>query len=68
MDTASDFEQRKTDFLKDYEGLVEKYQCDVASAPQYFPMGGGAFGTMLMKDIVDLKDRPLPPTPSPFQV
>lgn len=58
------FEERKTEFLKRYGELVEELKCDVGSAPQYFPMGGGAFGTMLAKDVIDLENQPVP---SPFQ-
>lgn len=57
------FETRKEQFLKRYGELVNELKVDVASAPQYFPMGGGAFGTMLMKDFVDMENQPVP---SPF--
>ncbi len=58
-----DFEQRKTEFLKRYEALTKELQCDVASAPQYFAIGGGAFGTTLVRDVVDLTKKPVK---SPF--
>lgn len=57
------FEERKEEFLKRYEELVNEMKCDVASGPQFFPMGGGAFGIMIAKDIMDLENQPIP---SPF--
>ncbi len=58
-----DFEQRKKEFLKRYEALTKELQCDVASAPQYFAIGGGAFGTTLIKEVIDLSKQPVK---SPF--
>lgn len=57
------FEDRKKQFMERYEALVNELKCDVASMPQYFPTGNGAFGTMLIKDVIDLAERG---TPSPF--
>lgn len=57
------FEQRKEEFMKKYEELVNELKCDVASMPQYFPTGNGSFGTMLIKDVVDLEKQGIP---SPF--
>jgi len=51
------FEQRKEEFLKRYEALTKELQCDVASAPQYFAIGGGAFATVLIKDVIDLSKQ-----------
>lgn len=48
------FEDRKKEFMLRYEELVKELQCDVASAPQYFAIGGGAFGTTLIKEVIDL--------------
>ncbi|MDE2232924.1 MAG: hypothetical protein KGJ90_02215 [Patescibacteria group bacterium] len=59
------FEERKKDFLDRYKALTEELKCDVASGPQFFPIGGGAFAVMMTKDVVDLKDAP---QPSPFSV
>lgn len=54
------FEERKEEFLKKYKELVDELKVDVGSAPQFFPIGGGAFGIMLAKDIVDLENQPIP--------
>lgn len=62
-ETSEDFESRKKDFLERYKALVDELKCDVGTAPQYFAIGGGAFGTTMMKEVMDLKDQP---TPSPF--
>lgn len=58
-----EFEKRKEEFLKRYEALTKELQCDVASAPQYFAIGGGAFATTLIKEVVDLSKIPVA---SPF--
>ncbi len=57
------FEERKAEFLKKYEALVKELEVDVGSAPQFFPIGGGAFAIMMAKDVIDLKDQPVK---SPF--
>lgn len=57
------FEERKEEFMKEYGELVDKHKVDVGSMPQYFPLGGGAFGTMLIKEVVDLEKEGVP---SPF--
>lgn len=57
------FEERKEEFMKQYGELVDELKVDVASAPQYFPLGGGAFGTMMMKEVIDLEGKSVP---SPF--
>ncbi len=57
------FEERKVEFLERYKVLVDELKVDVGSAPQYFPIGGGAFGTMLAKEVMDLEGQPVP---SPF--
>jgi hypothetical protein len=61
--TMKDFETRKKEFLERYEALTKELQCDVASAPQYFAIGGGAFATTLVKEVIDLSKMG---TPSPF--
>lgn len=58
-----DFEERKKEFMSRYEAMVNELRVDVASMPQYFPMGNGAFGTMLIKDVIDLEKQSVP---SPF--
>lgn len=58
------FDDRKKEFLERYEALTKELNVDVASAPQFFPIGGGAFAIMMMKDVIDLKDQPVK---SPFQ-
>lgn len=62
MDTP-EFELRKEAFLKEYKELTEKHQVDVASMPSYFPIGGGAFATMMVKEVIDLTKLP---TESPY--
>ena len=57
------FEDRKKEFLERYEALTKELQCDVATAPQYFSIGGGAFDTCLIKEVVDLEKQGVP---SPF--
>lgn len=57
------FEERRDEFLKRYQELVDELQVDVASMPQYFAIGGGAFGTTLLKDVIDLTKQGVP---SPF--
>lgn len=51
------FEERKEEFIKRYGELVEELKVDVGSAPQYFSIGGGAFGTMMMKEVIDLEKQ-----------
>lgn len=60
---AKPFEERKKEFLEKYETLVKDLQCDVASAPQYFAIGGGTFATTLIKEIIDMSKQPVK---SPF--
>ena len=57
------FEQRREEFLKRYKALTEELKVDVASAPQYFAIGGGAFGTTMIKEVIDLTKLPIE---SPF--
>lgn len=58
-----DFEIRKAEFMLKYEALTKEFQCDVGSAPQYIAIGGGAFATMIIKEVMDLSKMG---TPSPF--
>lgn len=58
------FEERKAEFIERYGKLVEELKIDVGSAPQFFPVGGGAFAVMLAKEVMDLENQPVE---SPFQ-
>lgn len=49
-----EFEERKKKFLEAYEKIVTEFKCDVGSAPQYIAIGGGAFATMLIKEVIDM--------------
>jgi len=57
------FEERKTEFLKKYGELVDELKVDVGSAPAFFAIGGGAFGIMMAKEVIDLENQPVK---SPF--
>ena len=58
------FEDRKKEFMERYGALVEELKCDVGSAPQWIPIGGGAFTLVIAKDVMDMTEVPVP---SPFQ-
>jgi len=58
------FEERKAEFMKRYEELVKELKVDVGTSPAYFPIGGGAFSTLIQREVIDLENAP---TPSPFQ-
>lgn len=48
-------EQRKKDFLKEYDKLVEKFGVALMAVPQYVPSGQNGFNTSAMLVPMDTK-------------
>ncbi len=58
------FDKRKEEFLKRYEELVKELKVDVGTGPHWMAIGGGAFTTVISKEVIDLANQPVV---SPFQ-
>lgn len=55
-----DSQERQAAFIKEYEGLIEKYQHDFISYPVLLPTESGAFEVRVQTQAVDKKYRPVP--------
>lgn len=58
----ADIEQRVAAFREEYLALVDKYQVDFASYPQFVQNREGSFSVISNMSVIDKKFAPVPST------
>lgn len=53
----NDFISRRDEFLLEYKKLIDKFECDFISYPQYVPNKTGTYDLRIVNDILDKKEK-----------
>ena len=52
----TEWTERRAKFLEKYKELIDEFQCDFISIPQFVPNERGTYDVVLMTDVMDKKN------------